>query len=135
MEFLGAFPGEATTLAIDNVVFKNCGRPSPTTGACPSNQFKCKNNICINSLNLCDNLNDCGDESDETNELCAKNQVLPCTFEADSASRAACNWTQQFDSGSNLNWKTKTTLTANLNSNMIRMTGPTFDHTYQLANR
>ena len=134
MEFIGAYPGQASTLAIDNIKLTNCGRPAPTTGNCPFNQIKCKNNVCMNAYGLCDGINDCGDNSDESHVYCQILLVNSCTFETNGV-RPACNWTQETDPGSNARWMTMSSLTANTNQNMIRMTGPTFDHTYRLADR
>ena len=38
-------------------------------GVCPMNQYRCKNGTCIPMMWACDNMNDCGDDSDET-EYC-----------------------------------------------------------------
>ena len=129
MDIIGAFPGQADTLAIDNIRFINCGRPKPTSGSCPSGQIKCKNNICMNAYGLCDNLNDCGDKSDEFQDICKKLQVNSCTFELSNGGRPACNWTQEFDPGSTALWKTLSSLQANTDKLLTRMTGPTTDHT------
>jgi hypothetical protein len=40
-----------------------------TVGVCPMNQFRCNNGTCIPIIWACDSLNDCGDDSDET-EYC-----------------------------------------------------------------
>ena len=131
MDFISAYPGQAT-LAIDNIQFQSCGRPIPTTNNCPLNQIKCKNNVCMNRFGLCDGLNDCGDNSDELLDKCASLQVNTCTFELTSS---ACISTQEIDPGSNAIWRTMSSMSANTNQNMLRMTGPTFDHTYRLADK
>ena len=133
VDILGANPGGTDTLALDNIQFTNCGRPAPTTGDCPSNQIKCKTNVCMTRYGLCDNLNDCGDNSDESDANCRKLKVAPCAFENNQDS--FCNWTQEFNTGSNVLWKSMTSTTANLNANMLRMTGPTFDHTYRVMTK
>ena len=124
-------PGEGTTLAIDNIQFNNCGIPAPRKGDCPSNQIKCKNNVCMTPYGLCDNLNDCGDVSDESGVYCSK-LTMYCTFEQGTP---PCNDTQEFDSGSTNLWSNMTTINANPDQNMLRMTGPTTDHTIQLPKR
>jgi hypothetical protein len=132
VDILGAFSGEGTTLAIDDINFLSCAPPPMfTSGACPVGQFQCKNKVCVSPLVLCDTVNDCGDQSDETQDYCRKNIVNYCNFEPNQVSRAACNWTQEFDSGSNNLWKPETTITAS--NNMARLTGPTHDHTFRMA--
>ena len=37
---------------------------------CSESEFKCDNNRCISSNYKCDNDNDCGDNSDEAEEIC-----------------------------------------------------------------
>ena len=84
---------------------------------------------------LCDNLNDCGDESDESGANCIKLKVNRCTFENNVGSVTPCNYSQEFDSGSTKLWTNMTAISAYTEQNMLRMTGPTFDHTFQLSRR
>lgn len=39
-------------------------------GACSTSQFKCDNNKCIANKWVCDQEDDCGDNSDESAERC-----------------------------------------------------------------
>ena len=87
----------------------------------------------MNSYGLCDGVDDCGDNSDESSENCRKLQVMSCSFEQFMGGLSPCNWTQEVDSGSNSMWKTMKSVIANTDNNMLRMTGPTFDHTFELA--
>ena len=48
-------------------------------GICPMNQFRCANNTCIPIFWACDGLNDCGDNSDET-EYCNLGIIILLTF-------------------------------------------------------
>ncbi|TWW73586.1 LDL-receptor class A domain-containing protein 2 Skeletal organic matrix MAM and [Takifugu flavidus] len=53
-------------VAIDDISFTNCTLPEPQP-ACPDNMFKCINSVCVESNQLCDYSDDCGDRSDEIN--------------------------------------------------------------------
>ena len=39
-------------------------------GPCDVTEFMCNNGKCVPSLNLCNGVDDCGDGSDETDEVC-----------------------------------------------------------------
>lgn len=39
---------------------------------CSSNQFQCKNTLCVNVYSKCDGWDDCGDNSDEDPKMCGK---------------------------------------------------------------
>ncbi|RWS17354.1 hypothetical protein B4U79_11636 [Dinothrombium tinctorium] len=62
---------------IDNVAFKNCSRPQ-SSETCSSNQFKCRNKVCVDKKFVCDFENDCGDNSDE---ISCSNYTQRCDFE------------------------------------------------------
>ena len=38
--------------------------------ACRPDQFKCNNGKCVMKSLICDNIDDCGDNSDEEDDLC-----------------------------------------------------------------
>lgn len=65
---LGVFDGVS---ALDDVTFKNCSLP-PAVTECPSHtHFHCVHTkACVELLQLCDLVDDCGDGSDE--EGCCK---------------------------------------------------------------
>ena len=42
------------------------------TSRCSSNQFECKNTLCVNEYSKCDGTNDCGDHSDENPMMCGE---------------------------------------------------------------
>ena len=57
--------GMSGTIAIDNIQFSNCRLPL-IRQACPDlSMFQCSNGACIDRNRLCDNVDDCGDQSDE----------------------------------------------------------------------
>ncbi|GAB1608585.1 hypothetical protein Ahia01_001142700 [Argonauta hians] len=57
------------TVAIDDITLIDCNFPDPQP-SCAKQEFQCNNLACIDSAQLCDLSNDCGDESDE--ELCGQ---------------------------------------------------------------
>ncbi|XP_025084894.1 MAM and LDL-receptor class A domain-containing protein 2-like isoform X1 [Pomacea canaliculata] len=64
-------PNRSGTIAIDNIKFSNCGLPVPVL-ECPSDLFNCSNHACIDSSLICDHMDDCGDNSDESPSLCTQ---------------------------------------------------------------
>ncbi|XP_022903502.2 vitellogenin receptor [Onthophagus taurus] len=46
-------------------------------GNCHLDQYECKNKKCINRMWICDGHDDCGDASDENNDLCTQNGTGP----------------------------------------------------------
>ena len=39
---------------------------------CPEERFECKNHLCVRQTDMCDGNDDCGDNSDEEEEICSK---------------------------------------------------------------
>ncbi|TNM98369.1 hypothetical protein fugu_014615 [Takifugu bimaculatus] len=77
-------------VAIDDISFTNCTLPEPQP-ACPDNMFKCINSVCVESNQLCDYSDDCGDRSDEIN--CEPNGFEErCNFE-----QGLCSWENDVD--------------------------------------
>ncbi|XP_041367445.1 MAM and LDL-receptor class A domain-containing protein 2-like [Gigantopelta aegis] len=56
-------------IAIDEIQFENCGIP-PVQKSCTADQFRCTRGACVPKSSLCDNIDDCGDKSDETDSSC-----------------------------------------------------------------
>ncbi|XP_051872139.1 MAM and LDL-receptor class A domain-containing protein 1 [Pristis pectinata] len=111
---LGIYNGVA---AVDDIVFANCSLP-PAVEKCEGTEwFWCEQTrACIERLQVCDLVDDCGDGSDENN--CA--QELLCNFENEF-----CNWQQAKDD--DFDWTRNKGQTSTLN------TGPSKDHTLGTA--
>lgn len=107
-------------IAIDDISFQSCGYPV-TQDTCGDMQVRCNTtrNFCIMNSRLCDNTDDCGDNSDERTEIC-KN-YMGCTFEQDT-----CFWQQ--DQNDDFDW------TRHAGHTDTADTGPTRDHTTNSIN-
>ena len=69
----------AWTLKVDDIIFANCTEPEPEE--CGEEEWQCSNGACVSSEQRCDFSNDCGDWSDEADQLCA-DYPARCDFEA-----------------------------------------------------
>ncbi|NXE75196.1 MALR1 protein, partial [Cochlearius cochlearius] len=99
--------------AIDDIIFENCALPPPALNCEGPNRFWCRDTkACIDSLLVCDLVDDCGDGSDEDN--C--NPDLQCNFE-----NGLCNWEQDVED--DFDWTRIQGPTPTVNS------GPLKDHT------
>uniref|UniRef100_A0A663LWY4 MAM and LDL receptor class A domain containing 1 n=1 Tax=Athene cunicularia TaxID=194338 RepID=A0A663LWY4_ATHCN len=104
-------------VAVDDITFEDCspllipGRP------CTSEEFTCANKYCIPKDNLCDFVNDCADNSDESPFICSTS-IGHCNFEFD-----LCGWKQ--DENDDFDWNLRTSSTTKMG------TGPATDHTLQ----
>ncbi|XP_068160688.1 MAM and LDL-receptor class A domain-containing protein 1 [Antennarius striatus] len=109
---LGVFDGVS---AFDDVTFKNCSMP-PAMAECPvDTHFHCLHTkACVEHLQLCDLVDDCGDGSDE--EECS--QEMQCNFE-----HGLCSWKQEHSGGDVFDWTRIKGPTPSFN------TGPWKDHT------
>uniref|UniRef100_A0A670JGF2 MAM and LDL receptor class A domain containing 1 n=1 Tax=Podarcis muralis TaxID=64176 RepID=A0A670JGF2_PODMU len=111
---LGFYDGVS---AIDDITFENCAMPPPALNCEGPDHFWCQDSkACINSLLLCDLVDDCGDGSDE--DKCATE--LQCDFEL-----GLCNWEQDVDD--DFDWTRNQGPTSTFN------TGPMKDHTLGTA--
>ncbi|XP_068438273.1 MAM and LDL-receptor class A domain-containing protein 1 [Clinocottus analis] len=108
---LGVFYGAS---GLDDISFKNCSMP-PAVAECPTRtHFHCvRTKACVEHLQLCDLVDDCGDESDE--EGCSPE--LQCNFE-----HGLCSWKQDHR-GDVFDWTHIQGPTPTMN------TGPWRDHT------
>jgi hypothetical protein len=69
---LGIYDGVS---AIDDIRFENCTLPPPTESCEESDHFWCQHTkACIEKLQLCDLVDDCGDGSDEAD--CGKFHIF-----------------------------------------------------------
>uniref|UniRef100_A0A8C3PNX2 MAM and LDL receptor class A domain containing 1 n=1 Tax=Calidris pygmaea TaxID=425635 RepID=A0A8C3PNX2_9CHAR len=104
-------------VAVDDITFEDCspllipGRP------CTSEEFTCANKYCIPKDKLCDFVNDCADNSDESPTICSTS-IGHCNFEFD-----LCGWKQ--DENDDFDWNLRTSSTRKIG------TGPATDHTLQ----
>lgn len=87
IEFIHHSSYERTYVAIDDITFENCSLPEKRD-KCKFNEFACNNGRCVSRYLTCDLTDDCGDRSDEDENLCA-NYPKPCTFEVNTN----CDWT------------------------------------------
>lgn len=102
-------------VAVDDVSFQNCSPLLSTNRKCTPDEFMCANKHCIEKDKLCDFVNDCADNSDETTFICGTSSGR-CDFEFD-----LCTWEQ--DQDEDIDW--------NLKASNIPGTGtePAVDHT------
>ncbi|XP_076428807.1 MAM and LDL-receptor class A domain-containing protein 1 [Peromyscus maniculatus bairdii] len=102
-------------VAVDDVLFQDCSPLLSTNRKCTADEFMCANKHCISKDKLCDFVNDCADNSDETVFICGASSER-CDFEFD-----LCAWKQ--DQDEDIDW--------NLKASNIPTTGiePAVDHT------
>ena len=81
--------------------------------------FRCENSRCIDSTQVCDLTDECGDSSDEHVASHCKD-FIGCSFE--TYGNDPCNMTQ--DKSDDFDWYLGSSYTPSFN------TGPTRDHTY-----
>ncbi|TEA26074.1 hypothetical protein DBR06_SOUSAS2210043, partial [Sousa chinensis] len=111
---LGVYDGVS---AIDDVRFENCILPLPSKSCKGPGRFWCLHTkACITKLQLCDLVDDCGDNTDEVNCV----PELQCDFE-----NGICNWEQDTEDDFDWTWNQGPTSTLN--------TGPMKDNTLGTA--
>ncbi|XP_059977241.1 MAM and LDL-receptor class A domain-containing protein 1 [Lagenorhynchus albirostris] len=111
---LGVYDGVS---AVDDVRFENCILPLPSKSCKGPDRFWCLHTkACITKLQLCDLVDDCGDNTDEVNCV----PELQCDFE-----NGICNWEQDTEDDFDWTWNQGPTSTLN--------TGPMKDNTLGTA--
>ncbi|NXW47788.1 AEGP protein, partial [Nyctiprogne leucopyga] len=78
-------PACGAELALDDIVFRNCGLQEPGQQICGAEESRCGRGSCLELHRFCDGTDDCGDGSDEDATRC-KSFAL-CSFE-----RGLCSW-------------------------------------------
>ncbi|XP_075573021.1 LOW QUALITY PROTEIN: apical endosomal glycoprotein [Pelecanus crispus] len=78
-------PTHGAELALDDIVFRNCGLQEPGLQVCGVEESRCSWGSCLAQHRLCDGTNDCGDGSDEDATQCMSFTL--CSFE-----QGLCNW-------------------------------------------
>ncbi|XP_009074857.1 PREDICTED: MAM and LDL-receptor class A domain-containing protein 1, partial [Acanthisitta chloris] len=104
-------------VALDDITFEDCSPLLISGRPCTSEEFTCANKYCIPKNNLCDFVNDCADNSDESPTICSTS-IGYCNFEFD-----LCGWKQ--DENDDFDWNLRTSSTTKLGI------GPATDHTLQ----
>ncbi|NWT22031.1 AEGP protein, partial [Cardinalis cardinalis] len=72
-------------VALDDIMFRNCGLPEVGQQACRAQESRCHRGSCLAQHRFCDGTDDCGDNSDEGTAQC-KN-FTRCSFDYD-----LCGW-------------------------------------------
>ncbi|XP_061208193.1 MAM and LDL-receptor class A domain-containing protein 1 [Neopsephotus bourkii] len=104
-------------VAVDDITFEDCSPLLIPGRLCTSEEFTCANKYCIPKDNLCDFVNDCADNSDESPTICSTS-IGNCNFEFD-----LCGWKQ--DESDDFDWNLRTSSTTKMG------TEPATDHTLQ----
>ncbi|NXI67052.1 AEGP protein, partial [Anseranas semipalmata] len=81
-------PARGAVLALDDIVFRNCGLQAPGQQVCGVEESSCSQGSCLALNRFCDRTDDCGDSSDETEQRCQG--FDNCSFE-----EGFCNWEVQ----------------------------------------
>ncbi|XP_077628606.1 MAM and LDL-receptor class A domain-containing protein 1 [Crocuta crocuta] len=102
-------------VAVDDISFQDCSPLLSPARKCTAQEFMCANRHCIAKDKLCDFVNDCADNSDESPFVCSTSSGR-CDFEFD-----LCSWEQEQDD--DFDW--------NLKASSIPAAGtePAADHT------
>ncbi|KAM8967148.1 MAM and LDL-receptor class A domain-containing protein 1 [Pelodytes ibericus] len=109
-----SYVGDVT---VDDISFEDCAPMVIPDKDCTTDEFMCSNKYCIPKDNLCDFVNDCGDNSDENPYICYS-FFARCNFEYD-----LCDWNQ--DKNDDFDWNLRAGSTPTFG------TGPATDHTLQ----
>ncbi|NXS75447.1 AEGP protein, partial [Pandion haliaetus] len=72
-------------LALDDIIFRNCGLQEPGQQVCGAEESHCSQGFCLARHRFCDGTDDCGDGSDEDATQCTPFTL--CSFEQN-----LCSW-------------------------------------------
>ncbi|XP_009070402.1 PREDICTED: apical endosomal glycoprotein, partial [Acanthisitta chloris] len=78
-------PGCGAEVALDDIIFRNCGLPEPRQQVCGPQESRCGRGSCLALHRFCDGTDDCGDGSDEAAAQCRS--FTSCSFE-----HGLCGW-------------------------------------------
>ncbi|NWW46214.1 AEGP protein, partial [Pedionomus torquatus] len=81
-------PACGAELALDDIIFRNCGLQEPGQQVCRVGESSCDRGPCLANHRFCDSTDDCGDGSDENTTRCAG--FKHCSFE-----EGLCDWKVQ----------------------------------------
>ncbi|XP_074051330.1 MAM and LDL-receptor class A domain-containing protein 1 [Macrotis lagotis] len=109
-----SYMGDVT---VDDIAFQDCSPLIILEKKCTAQEFLCANKHCIPKDNLCDFVDDCADNSDESPFICGAS-IGRCDFEFD-----LCCWEQ--NQNDDLDWNLKAGITPTTG------TEPVADHTFQ----
>ncbi|NWW71599.1 AEGP protein, partial [Climacteris rufus] len=84
-------PACGAEVALDDIIFRNCGLPEAGLQVCRAQESHCGHGSCLAQHRFCDGTDDCGDSSDEDAAQC-KNFTC-CSFEHD-----LCGWEAEAES-------------------------------------
>ncbi|XP_039280601.1 leukocyte tyrosine kinase receptor isoform X2 [Nilaparvata lugens] len=116
-------------VALDNLRLINCfTEPRPVEINCSPTQYKCRNNTCIDKLDVCDMSMDCVEGDDEEQDCDKVPRFARCSFE-----EGQCGWVNKIDESvdqtskkSIITWRRHVGPAPN-----PEQSGPSLDHTYQ----
>uniref|UniRef100_A0A8C2TZ18 MAM domain containing 4 n=1 Tax=Coturnix japonica TaxID=93934 RepID=A0A8C2TZ18_COTJA len=111
-------PTCSAVLALDDIVFGNCGLPVAEQQSCGAEESSCSRGSCLALGRFCDGTDDCGDGSDEDAEQCRS--FTFCSFE-----EGLCSW--EVEAGQ-LTWGRNTSMGLGTTSGV-----PTRDHSTNSA--
>ncbi|CAN7938493.1 unnamed protein product, partial [Ixodes hexagonus] len=109
------WPMQLGYVAIDSIMYEECRLPKQKKDKCDNSEFRCGNGVCIDKLEVCNFVDQCGDGSDEMN--CGDHN-LGCNFDT-----SFCGWEPLVPSGELRGFWQRTPPDMNL------FQGPTRDHT------
>ncbi|NXG02154.1 AEGP protein, partial [Sakesphorus luctuosus] len=78
-------PTCGSEVALDDIIFRNCGLPEPGQQVCGAEETRCSRGSCLAWHRFCDGTDDCGDSSDENVTQCKS--FTNCSFEHN-----LCGW-------------------------------------------